>query len=106
MNEISKLHLLIEEIQLKYPGCIIFLRGDSNVNVNNKDRSIIFNDFIKCFNFVTIPLHHKTYHHFVGNGLYDSAIDVIMHTMKAPNYEVCTDIICRLDNGLVERGPR
>ena len=32
------------------------------------------------FNLYNIPLGHKTYHHFTGAGLFDSAIDVILCT--------------------------
>ena len=41
---------------------------------------------------MTIP--HKTYHHFVGHGTFDSNVDVIIHSSDAPYTEVLSDIFC------------
>ena len=84
VNELSQLRIIIEEIQERYPDCLLFLRGDCNVNLKNKDRNNIFMDFCSNLRLRNVPLLHKTYHHFIGEGLFDSNIDVILHSENAP----------------------
>ena len=80
IEEITKLKICIEELSDIYPKSVLFLRGDSNVNKNNKHRSAIFKQFLLTYNLSTVPIDHKTYHHFVGNGLFDSNVDVILQS--------------------------
>ena len=81
-EELAKLRQFLDDILEDNPDCAIYIRGDSNVNLNNKPRVKIFSDFMNNFNLTNIPLGHKTYHHFTGDGLFDSAIDVILCTDK------------------------
>ena len=99
--ELSQLRLLVEELQELHPDCHIYLRGDSNVNPNNRDRAIIFSDFLTNLNLLSVPIPHKTYHHFVGEGLYDSNIDVLLHSKNVEPEHLDT-VICKFDNQLVE----
>ena len=74
----------------------IFICGDGNVNKNNKNRALIFNQFLKHFSLTHVDIQHNTYHHFLGDGLYDSDIDVILHTPVAGISECVTGIRCKL----------
>ena len=56
-------------------------------------------DSLHLFN---VPLLHKTYHHFVGEGLFDSNLDVILHPKNPPNYEAVLNIICKFHDWLVD----
>ena len=47
------------------------------MNINNRERSEIFNTFLSSSKLVLIPIKHKTYHHFLRAGLFDSNIDNI-----------------------------
>ena len=78
IEEISKLRNFLENILDENPDYIVFIRGDSNVNAKNRPRCNIFEDFINRFKLLNIDIGHKTYHHFLGEGLFDSAIDVIL----------------------------
>ena len=102
VEEISQLRCVIEEIQEKYPECLIYLRGDCNVNIKNKDRNTIFTHFCNNLHLKNVPLHHKTYHHFVGEGLFDSNVDVILHSKNSPEPESITSVICKFENYLVD----
>ena len=102
LNEISQLRIVIEEIQEKYPDCLLYLRGDCNVNSKNKDRNSIFTNFCSNLNLKNVPLHHKTYHHFVGDGLFDSNIDVILHSEETPEPETIISVICKFENYLID----
>ena len=102
VNELSQLRIIIEEIQERYPDCLLFLRGDCNVNLKNKDRNNIFMDFCSNLRLRNVPLLHKTYHHFIGEGLFDSNIDVILHSENTPEPESITSVICKFENYLVD----
>ena len=95
IEQIALLRIAIEELQEKYPESFFFLRGDSNVNINNKNRDKIFKHFCSTLDLINIPTNHKTYHHFLGNGLFDSSIDVILQSATAPNKEKVEDVLCQ-----------
>ena len=91
-EQVVLLRSTILELQDKFPNPLIYLRGDSNVNPNNKNRVKIFTDFLSTFKLSINPLYHKTYHHFLGNGLFDSEIDVII--TSDVNSERVEKILC------------
>ena len=98
IEQITELRNIIDELLLTYPSSILFLRGDSNVNMNNKKRTFIFQNFCHELNLKNVDTNHKTYHHFVGQGLFDSSIDVILHAKSAPFAEEILDIVCQDDH--------
>ena len=95
VEEISQLRLVVEELKEKYPEALIFLRGDSNVNPNNKVRSKILENFCFTLSLDRVPIDHKTYHHFLGEGLFDSEIDLILQSTNAPNKEKVEIVLCQ-----------
>ena len=101
-TEITQLHHLVTELQDKYHDCLVYIRGDSNVNVKNKDRNIMFSSFLNLLNLKSVPVLHNTYHHFIGDGLFDSNIDVIITSDNANDTEQVTEIICKHENYLIE----
>ena len=98
VEQIVLLRNTIFELLEKYPDPLIYLRGDSNVNVNNKSRFRMFSDFLSTFQLVTLQLFHMTYHHFMGNGLFDSEIDVIILQKSSINSEKVERILCSKTN--------
>ena len=101
--EITKLRIFIEDTLEAYPGCPLFIRGDSNVNKNNIARLNIFKDFKSIFKLSCIPLGHNTYHHFQGGGVFDSDIDVIMLSENDINHasEKVEHIYCQDDYAII-----
>ena len=97
VTELSNLQSTLTDLSELYQNCAIFVRGDSNVNKNNINRVILLNHFMKTFSLLRVPLHHSTYHHFVGNGQYDSEIDVLLYSHHPDVAEVLTDIRCTRD---------
>ena len=95
IDQITELRMVIEELAESYPGSFFYLRGDSNVNPNNKARAKIFATFCSDLGLENIPTMHKTYHHFVGDGLFDSSIDVILQSDSAPFTEKIEKIFCQ-----------
>ena len=94
IDQVTLLKATISEIMDKYQECLIFLRGDSNVNQNNKNRHRIFQSFLESLDLTRISINHKTYHHFVGDGVFDSNIDVVINPCKYPDKEEILDIFC------------
>ena len=101
-HELTELRVFLEELIDNHPTYTIFIRGDSNVNHNNNIRMKIFNDFLKLMNLKCINIKHKTYHHFVGDGVFDSNIDVVLHSTQSKSTEQINEIICGKVNPLIE----
>jgi len=85
----------MEELRDIYPNALFFVRGDSNVNIKNKSRVHLFNAFLNDFALTRVNISHNTYHHFIGQGKYDSNIDVILNPVSINDMEVVREIICR-----------
>ena len=98
ISEITKLNDFIEDMLEQYPGCLIFIRGDSNVNKNNSMRLNILSEFKNNLNLIQVPIGHKTYHHFLGEGLFDSNIDVIIHSKADNIHEEVVAVLCQDDH--------
>ena len=99
VEEIVKLNLCLNELLSKYPDAHLYIRGDSNVNLKDKKRSAIFGKLCDDWNLSETAVKHPTYHHFVGNGLSDSQLDVLLHSKEA--CETLLKIYCKLENPLV-----
>ena len=97
IEEISKLRIFIEDLMIKHPDLLIFIRGDSNVNSNHATRLKIFEDFKSSLNLLSLALGQKTYHHFVNNGIFDSDIDVILYSKCGITEEHIDRVLCRND---------
>ena len=98
ISELTSLRLAITELKEKYQESAIFIRGDSNANKNNKNRIILFNQFIQNHSLLQVNIDHKTYHHFTGEGLYDSEIDVVLHSDEQDVSEKIVNVRCKLDH--------
>ena len=94
LETVTHLRNTIEEILDRFPDCLFFLRGDCNVNPNNHERVLIFDNLVKDFSLVKVPINHKTYHHFLGGGAFDSSIDIILQSAKSPSLESISTIYC------------
>ena len=90
----------IEETRLLYPSTPHFIRGDANSNPNNVSRSNLFFHFYSSLDFKKIPLHHPTYHHFIGDGCFDSEIDILLFSGNDVHEEL-DRILCKLDSPLI-----
>ena len=89
-------------IDNQYPGCLVYLRGDFNCNINNHARRKLEEQFCSTHSYIKINIPHKTYHHFVGEGTFDSNVDVIMHSKTVPHSETLNDIFCKNDFPIIQ----
>ena len=88
----------MEQLNEKFPDCIIFIRGDANCSSKCPDRSALFHHFIHSHNFKKVTINHPTYHHFTGNGGSDSDVDILLHSDQPHVSEVVINILCKLDH--------
>ena len=102
VHEITELRVYLEDLMEAHPDYLIYIRGDSNVNPNNISRKNMFESFLNCINLKYINISHKTYHHFVGGGVFDSNIDVILHSAESSTTEQIGEILCGKDIPLIE----
>ena len=69
------------------------IRGDANAAIPPRDfnsRDSLFNYFMERLNLCPLLTNHKTYHHFMGNGVSDSSIDVILQ--KSSSFIISEEI--------------
>ena len=95
VDQITMLGNVIEDIKAKYEDCILFVRGDGNTNINNKERVKVFDYFLSRTFLTSVTIQHKTYHHFLGGGSFDSNIDVILHAKDFTSSEKMIKIFCK-----------
>ena len=98
ISELASLKNCIDEICSLHKNPLIFVRGDGNCNAKNLNRMNLLQHFILDYSLTQVAIVHPTYHHFVGDGKFDSNIDVILHTAAEDLSETVTRIICRNDH--------
>ena len=76
----------------------MFIRGDGNCNAKNTNRMNLLRHFILDYSLTQVAIKHPTYHHFVGDGKFDSNVDVILHSTAEEVSETVTKIICTNDH--------
>jgi hypothetical protein len=83
-------------------GSPMFIRGDFNVNPNNKPRVDILSSFTSRHSISGISTHHPTHHHFMGDGASDTQLDLLLSTHCESISESLINIVCKLENPLVD----
>ena len=101
VSALADLKICIDELLNMYPDAPLFVRGDGNVNLKNKKRVTLLQHFISSLKLTNVKLLHKTYHHFMGAGAFDSNVDILLHSSFLPNPEIVTNILCKLRNPLI-----
>ena len=102
LGDLAALETCIDELLEKHPATPVYLRGDFNTNIANKTRSGLLHFFLSVHGLKSVHIPHPTYHHFMGNGSSDSNLDCLLYSEGAPYPEILTDIICKLNNPLID----
>ena len=111
MKDLVLLQNTIDHLGDKFPDSLIFVRGDANASIiqrKNNKRDDLFRYFVEENKFTPLLLGHKTYHHFMNNGLSDSNIDVVMFPkvtsdgLLSSTTESLLKILCGKTNALVD----
>ena len=98
VTELASLTNCLEELIDLYDDPIVFIRGDGNSNPKNTLRFSLLTRFISEHSLRQINISHPTYHHFVGEGRFDSNIDIILCSRHSLVEEHITQILCKFDN--------
>ena len=102
MDVLAVLSILIEDLhEQKGEECPIFIRGDANASSRNPTRAPIFQQFLLQHSLHRVHIDHNTYHHFVGNGEFDSDLDVIIFSNLSSTTEKIDEVICKHTNPLI-----
>ena len=100
--ELSKLRTTIDDLSLKFPSSIVFIRGDANASEKNSFRKVLFSNFCKDYNLTRTVIDHRTYHHFLGGGQSDSDLDVLLFSTLPGVHEDLVNIHCKLSEPAVD----
>ena len=79
-EELTNISETLSQIRTNHPHVPIFLRGDFNVNRNNRRRQNLFDTFKDSEGLLELNVSQPTYHHFLGDGSSDSNLDKILHS--------------------------
>ena len=58
ISDLTHLRISIMEFNEEYPGPIIFIRGDSNVNKNNRSRTLLFKQLLDNLCLLQVHIYH------------------------------------------------
>ena len=94
VTELANLRNCLDNLIDDYDNPLIYLRGDGNVNIKNVTRVKLLDSLVSAYKLSKSNMHHKTYHHFVGGGQFDSNVDIILHPTAMT--ETVTSVLCKL----------
>ena len=101
MEEMSKLSITMDDMALTHLDAPFYLRGDFNVSNSHIKRTQLLKHFSQDHSLVDLHIPHKTYHHFLGQGMSDSSLDRIMFSKSVNKPETLLNIHCKLTDPLV-----
>ena len=100
VSALSLLDVFIDEMTTLH-SCPIYIRGDANCNPNNHNRSNLFQHFCLKHKFLSIDFRHPSHHHFLGGGLQDAQLDVLLY-QEDSDAEILNELVCKLEHPLVD----
>ena len=101
IEALSVLDTAIIDISEQFDDIHLFIRGDMNISERNPARAPLLSHFLSKFSLTRVPLHHPSYHHFVGDGGFDSSLDVLLYSNKPGASETLLHQICKHHHPLV-----
>ena len=102
LEELSKLSNCIDDLNEKFIDAPVYIRGDFNVSNRNVKRTDMLDYFSTEHQLSQVTILHKTYHHFLGNGLSDSHLDKILFSSSVKFPETLELVHCKLNDPLVD----
>ena len=98
---LAALIAVMESLAEDYPNTPVYIRGDANVNPNNLSRVQLLSSFSSQFYLSSLDFGHPTYHHFMGGGVSDSQLDVILYQAPPHLAESLVKVVCGKENPLI-----
>ena len=100
-EEVVKLDNCLNEIRNAHPEAPIFIRGDANANEKDTKRQIIFRKFCNDWDLFKTKIGKPTYHHFVGEGRWDSELDVLLSSKQLLEKESLSKLHCKHEEAFI-----
>ena len=100
-EEVVKLDNCLNEIRNAHPEAPIFIRGDANANEKDTKRQIIFRKFCNDWDLFKTEIGKPTYHHFVGEGRWDSELDVLLSSKQLLEKESLSKLHCKHEEAFI-----
>ena len=95
VDTLAELTSLISDIYDNSTDPVILLGGDLNNSLKNKPRYSLWNHFISQYQITQIHIQKPTYHHHLGDGVFDSFLDSALLINPPPNVSLSlTQQIC------------
>ena len=85
VDTLAELTNLISDIYEKFIDPVILIGGDLNNSLKNKSRFSLWNHFISQYQISQINVQKPTYHHHIGDGIFDSFLDSALLINPPPN---------------------
>ena len=82
LTDLAGMKDMILELQAKLPTAAVFVRGDCNSSQHNSPRYNNLAWFCTDLCLSRVSLNHNTYHHFLGGGVSNSELDVLLFSIK------------------------
>ena len=102
LTDLAAMKDSILDLQAKSPAAVVFVRGDCNSSKSNCVRHNCLSRFCSDLGLSRVILNHNTYHHFLGDGAFDSELDVLLFSDMKGVLEEVTRICCTNSNHLVD----
>ena len=71
------------------------------INPSNVPRVRLLTNLLTQFNLNSLALNHPTHHHFMGKGVSDSQLDVLLYPSAPHPPEALVTILCSKENPLI-----
>ena len=101
VSDMADLRNCLDDLTAQHSDPVIYIRGDGNVNRNNTARVVLLQQLLSDYGLVRTEIGHKTYHHFVGDGSFDSDLDILLHSQRKSVTESVTKVIRKHDDPTV-----
>ena len=92
--DLAELRNCLDDLSERYANAVIYIRGDGNVNHNNRVRVTLLRQLIMDYKLNQVEIGHSTYHHFMGGESHDSAIDILLYSSCDDVTEKVEHIMC------------
>ena len=102
LEALANLKIALDDLIQKYKHPVIFLRGDANASSTNTKRIPLIKQFVRDYDLKLVNVDHKTYHHFMGEGISDSDLDILLYSNHENVYEQLAHLRCGQVDQLVD----
>ena len=103
VDVLAELSNLFSDIYESSPDSVILIGGDLNNSAKNKPRYSLWNHFLDQYQVAQIEVIKPTYHHHIGDGVFDSFLDSALLINPPQNFSISlTQQLCPLSTHILD----